>query len=438
MKLTFNFANRCPFLKANSVLPRFRILQIGDLHLPSAIEYSKSVDSKDSRFPPDLKRIISKPPLRKAFEKIYDLICGSDISAILFMGDLTDYGELSGYQACASYIASSLQIGSKGSIKDLPVGIVSGNHDVDRLLAKNPSNNAKFSPLTNALAQVGLPRVPIKDPLWINLKDGNSSVQIALLNSCWGCGSPEFIPEEFRDDVQTAIDTAIARGTSQREIKAYYERQFDTPAFSEETIQKLVADAQDQQESALIVVAHHNLLPQRLPRLAPYTELVNSGALRTALEELERPVVYLHGHIHQDPVEILRVPNGMPLVSISAPEISSGFNMIELVFTRDGIPASCRIVKWRFDGAGFLKFEAPTTISLIGYRRMSTDISLPKLFQVILDAKQLYWSQLVTDASFYSDHIKLEEDLELLLAENLIKIENYSMSSKHWIIGAQL
>jgi hypothetical protein len=165
---------------------------------------------------------------------------------------------------------------------------------------------------------------------------------------------------------------------------------------------------------------------------------VNSGALRAALEELERPVVYLHGHIHQDPVEILRVPNGMPLVSISAPEISSGFNMIELVFTRDGIPASCRIVKWRFDGAGFLKSEAPATISLIGYRRMSTDISLPKLFQVILDAKQLYWSQLVTDASFYSDHIKLEEDLELLLAENLIKIENHNMSSKHWIIGAQL
>ena len=61
-----------------------------------------------------------------------------------------------------------------------------------------------------------------------------------------------------------------------------------------------------------VIVAHHNLLPQRLPRLAPYTELVNGGALRASLGELGKPVLYLHGHIHEDPIEILRSPGGAP------------------------------------------------------------------------------------------------------------------------------
>jgi hypothetical protein len=110
------------------LLPRFRLLQVGDVHLPSAMNLDRSIDDKDPRFPPELKTIISKHPLKKAFEKIYELVSGGNISAIIFMGDLTNYGDINGYRACASYIANALQLGKKRNLGHLPIGIVSGNH----------------------------------------------------------------------------------------------------------------------------------------------------------------------------------------------------------------------------------------------------------------------------------------------------------------------
>ncbi len=36
-------------------------------------------------------------------------------------------------------------------------------------------------------------------------------------------------------------------------------------------------------------------------RIAPYTEVVNGGNVRRRLTNCGKPVVYLHGHIHDDP-----------------------------------------------------------------------------------------------------------------------------------------
>jgi hypothetical protein len=158
------------------------------------------------------------------------------------------------------------------------------------------------------------------------------------MNSCWSCGAVEYIPAEFRDSVGPAIEAAIAKGDP-KVLSAYYDRQFDTPAFSDASISELVEFAGAlPREQQLVVVAHHNLLPQRLTRLAPYTELVNSGAVRSSLMEAKRPILYLHGHIHTDPVEVLSVPGGDALACISAPAAETGFNVVEVVFTRSGNP----------------------------------------------------------------------------------------------------
>lgn len=419
------------------MLPRFRLLQVGDIHLPSAASAGANVDDKDRRFPLDLKTIISHRPLKRAFEKIYDIVSAGDVESIIFMGDLTDFGNLEGYKSCASYIVNSLQIGAERRLETLTVGIVSGNHDIDRELARSPSNLTKFAPLAKALADAGLPSIPIKDPIWIDVNSDSIAASVVLMNSCWGCGSAEFIPEEFRQDVEAAIENAISRGQSERTIRAYYERQLDTPAFSSDAIQKLLAEAATKQSALFIAVAHHNLLPQRQTRLAPYTELVNSGALRLALQELGKPVVYLHGHIHQDPIEILQVPGGFPLVSIAAPEVIQGFNVLEFVFTRSGMPISCRVVKWRFDSAGYIRPLEPLTVPLIGQRRRSHRTSLGELYKIIVAASELYWSDLASKAAaLYSDPTELEEDLELLVTDGRIRIENHTMSGKNWIIGA--
>src|SRR5947209_1481297 len=103
------------------MLPRIKIVQVGDVHLPSAAGGAPAIDNKDGRFPVELKNIISAHPTKLVFREIYRLLEHGGISAVLFMGDLTDIGKINGYRACADYIARSLQFGKGGSFADLPV-----------------------------------------------------------------------------------------------------------------------------------------------------------------------------------------------------------------------------------------------------------------------------------------------------------------------------
>ncbi|WP_342166599.1 metallophosphoesterase family protein [Methylobacterium sp. SD21] len=424
------------------MLKRMRIIQVGDIHLPGACKTRSFADDKDARFPRELKTVIADIPIKIVLRKIYELISRDRVDAILFMGDLTDYGQLEGYEACVSYISRSLQLGTKGIFSNLQVGILPGNHDISRELAKAPGNVTKFTPLQRSLSDVGLPQLPIQLPIRMKLLNEGRAATIALLNSCWGCGSAEYIPEEFRAGVSEAIEMAIKDGSNKKSTEAYYERQFDTPAFTDETIQSISNEYSDNADSSILLVcAHHNLLPQRQPRLAPYTELVNSGALRDVLTSLKRPVIYLHGHIHDDPVEIISQPDSDPLICISAPLITDGFNVIDLTFTRTGAPLGCHLNRWRLDNTGTIRMHQAIVLPLIGRRRRSHDRALSRLYSFILDEREVYWSELLAKASeIYTTEVEEQvvEAIELLSADGRIKIDNYDRSPANWIIGAGL
>lgn len=384
--------------------------------------------------------MIAAPPAKRVFQAIYKVLEKEKIAGLLFMGDLTDIGQLAGYEACARYIRNALQLGSGEKFGCLPTGIVPGNHDIDREMAKKPGTGAKFEPLQKALNQAGLKPMPVGKPIWMSAREGAAAVKIGLLNSCWGCGERENIPLEFRDSVFAAIESAISAGGDETTVRAYYDRQFDTPAFSADTITEL-ATLESEGSELLVVAAHHNILPQRLPRLAPYTELVNSGAIRATLMDMSRPVLYLHGHIHEDPVEVLQVPGGEPLVCISAPEASSGFNILELNFSKVGVPLSVRIIPWRFNASGILRPAKPILISLIGTRRRAHNQSLSQIYALLLNSKQMYWNELLSAAtSVFTDDAEsqLEEALETLFADGRVSIDNYDLAKSSWIVGAAL
>lgn len=430
-------------------LPRLKLLQIGDIHLPGAVKTRRALDEKDGRFPLDIRNVIAAHPTKTVFKEIYRLMERGEVSALLFMGDLTDIGDEAGYIACAKYISQSLQVGTSGARHDIPIGLVPGNHDIDRRLAASSDLTSKFTPLLRALAAHGLPALPVAKPIWMGITDGVAQVQIALLNSCWGCGSKEFIPPEFREGVSKAIEEALtlpAKGRTpedhERAVRAYYDRQFDTPAFNQESIAELATNGQLGECSGLLIAcAHHNILPQRLTRLAPYTELVNSGAFRGTLAELGRPVLYLHGHIHEDPIEILQVPGGEPVVAISAPAATSGFNVLDLIFTRSGMPLSCQVTPWRFNDSGILRPRATVSVPLIGRRSRSTSGQLARLYGALLATHDLYWSDVLrVAADIYSEDVEehVEEALELLASDGSVIIENYKEGRLAWIVGAKI
>lgn len=423
------------------MLNRIRILQVGDVHLPSAAREGRALDEKDKRFPVALKNIVARAPLKTVFRRMYELISEQKVDSITFMGDFTDYGDEDGYASCARYIAQALQVGSQGIHKTLPVGIVPGNHDISRPLALEEGATKKFGPIIRALGAVGLPPAPIAKSIRMELSDAGATMSIFLMNSCWGCGEPEYIPEGFRERIIGAINSTLSGADAEEARRLYYDRQLDTPAFSEESITSLVQGIQETPCSIAVLVAHHNLLPQRLTRLAPYTELVNSGALRSSLLELPAPILYLHGHIHDEPIEIVRRDKGYPLVAISAPEAVKGFNVIEVSYTRSGIPLSVKIAPYRFDGAGVLKSNQPIFIELLGHRRRSSTPTLAAFYAKLLERRESYWSTIVDlssalDASVSGD--ELIEMLELLAADGSVFIENYDLPNENWIVRAEI
>ncbi|MCC4296628.1 metallophosphoesterase family protein [Aurantimonas coralicida] len=423
------------------MLPRLRILQIGDVHLPSGINAQPFVDVKDVTFPSGLTSIIATSPLKRVFKRVFKFLESGQVDALLFMGDLTDYGNLDAYTACCRYIASALQIGNGRRFAHIPVGFVPGNHDIDRTLARRPGTTTKFTPLVAALNAVGLPDLPILQPKVMDVGISGQMAKVFLLNSCWGCGDEARIPERFRAPIASAIDSVIAGASGDAAIKDYYDRQLDTPALSENSIAKLMQGVHEAPSNILpIIVAHHNLLPQRLPRLAPYTELVNGGALRASLGELGRPVLYLHGHIHEDPIEIIRSPGGPPVISISAPKLSDGFNVIDLIYSPQSLPLACHVIPVRFDQSGILKIRPRIALPLNDSRR-HMEPSLTNLYWRLLERRTAYWSDVEVIASTLNGHPvgeALVAMVEQLFADDLITIDNSDLAVENWIVRTEM
>ena len=421
------------------MLIRLRILQVGDIHLPSAMRTGRRIDQKDASFSVELRNLISSVPIKVVFRQIYKILEEGDVAGLLFMGDLTDQGSLDGYDKTCQFVANSLQLGGSRRHAKVPVGIVPGNHDVNRTLALQPGLSTKFDPLNASLTKVGLRRLPVQQNVLMPVSNGEGQLSISLMNSCWGCGAREYIPEEFRDGIGKAIEDALVKG-GEKSLKTYYDRQFDTPAFSEQSIANILQAGRSLETSTLmVVVAHHNLLPQRQPRIAQYTELVNSGAMRASLCELDRPIVYLHGHIHADPVETITGHKSSPLICISAPAAEDGFNVLDFVFTRSGMPLSCQIAPWRFDQSGILHPIDKIALSLLGKRRRSHDTTLNQIYSYMLIKRELYWRELIgADPPFFTSDVEHQtrEAIELLIADESVSVENYESTPGSWIIRA--
>ena len=133
------------------MLPTVRLIQVGDIHLPSAVKSQRNIDQKDRRFSVELRNIISSFPIKVVFKKIHEILDSEQIDAILFMGDMTDIGSLENYERAINFVANSLQIGDGRTHSHIPVGIVPGNHDINRDLAKKPGLVTKFQPLNEHL-----------------------------------------------------------------------------------------------------------------------------------------------------------------------------------------------------------------------------------------------------------------------------------------------
>lgn len=321
---------------------RTRLLQLGDVHFPKRRE-QRLADIQDEGLAPIVDA--STPNLLKgALRAVVRRL--SSVDHLLVCGDMTDKGVYQGYLDCLAHLDQALGLSDPDRFQSIPVHVVPGNHDIDRRSATVSGDLlAKFDLLASAWEDIGRPVLATRTAVVTEASSGLAKVAFASLNSCIGCGERRFFPQSIQDRVGEVIDGHHGQNSGDDLLF----EELDTPAFQIEHIEQLEDALLDMQASVVVVVAHHNILPQATPRFKVYTDLVNGGLVRSRLASLKGPVLYLHGHIHDGPIEIVNqvMPNEGVLVCISAPELIDGFNEVDIYFTNRGVPLGCVIRAYR-------------------------------------------------------------------------------------------
>lgn len=346
-------------------MKRMRVLQLGDVHYPDACSATDLLDWKDKGVPEPLISAIAPDPLANVVKALLRIIDEAPVDAMLICGDLTSRGSLAGYTRCVEYLTRTLRIADPLRWSQDRVHAVPGNHDVDRTLCDLHQTDAhrKFQPLADVWAAVDLPILATALRHTSIERDG-CRVDTFSMNSCIGCGETRRLPDRIRAELHRLLEPHIAQADVAGAF-ALVGEQLDTPAFNEPDVTELVGElAKIPPTSLPIVLTHHNLLPQPLLRIEIYTELLNAGMARHRLSGCGRPLLYLHGHIHTDPIEIVLQPGPEPgrLVSISAPELRAGFNLIDVEFGRKGVPLGCVVTPYRVQQHGGVIHSSPVRL----------------------------------------------------------------------------
>jgi len=271
--------------------------------------------------------------------------------AVLFCGDLTSRGDASGYKACASYLVKALGL-STWNVRKLHA--VPGNHDVDRARIDPTGEHFfdKFASCRGAWEALNLPILAVERFRRADLSNGKRCrAAVFSLNSSIGCGEQRHLPSQIRTELDALLKTYSSTATPEAAFALLGET-LDTPAFLPEDVEGICREIKKLDLTALpIVLAHHNILPQSLPRVELYTELLNAGVARSRLSRMQRPLLYCHGHIHDYPLEIVHEPQfpGSRVVCVSAPELAQGFNLLRVEFGSKGFPLGCRVGTYRLD-----------------------------------------------------------------------------------------
>ena len=324
------------------ILIQIRILQLGDVHMGMVRE--TEVDIKDRLFPASVASLTTRDPLVSAMRFAVSLIRESPVDAILIVGDLTHQGDADHYNECVKYLVELLL--KEWCENNAPAFCVPGNHDVNRSGVSLEVNVdtvwEKFRPLEEAWRKHNLPIIATDEIKSLALRKGGALADILALNSCLGCGEYRGLPEELRAAAHASIS-----GTSDTKTRWTSIEQIDSPSFSIDHIHAAQQKI-DGENKINVVLAHHNLLPQSTPRAALYSELLNGGQLRSIFTQARSPTVYCHGHTHDDSVEVVTSPPSLTAtISIGAPFLDKGFNVIELVYSDNGLPLGVIIEKFK-------------------------------------------------------------------------------------------
>jgi len=413
-----------------------KLLHIGDVHYPDA-ELERLADVKDLGFPAYLVESSNLKPLELVMRSLQtELESGFD--GILVAGDLTSRGDLDGYKRCLEYLSSITESISPDRIHAVP-----GNHDIDRSAvdASGGGIDGKFEPFRAAWQAMGLPVLAVNRVRATDIASPTGAkVRVLSLNSSIGCGEKRHLPPEIADDLKSILGKFAATADPKDAFRLVGET-LDTPAFQQADIDDACRDISASEKGAMpVVLSHHNLLPQSLPRVALYAELLNGGVARSRLLGLRRSILYCHGHLHDDPIEIVAEPSnpGSHVILISAPALTRGFNTITVEFGRKGWPLGCVVTIHRLSTRNGSVEPRTVRIPLYGpdldiIRRLGNDL-VESVLDVLSDG-EVRFKDIQRSLRAKQQRVQAATLVEALLeAEWLgcVAVRNHEYDPQHW------
>jgi len=327
------------------------LIHIGDIHFKYIDKNYNHTLIRDSSFPPKLLRALSSKGCESIIYNLSEEMRANPL-AILVSGDLCVSGDVDDFKNCLEFLKLRIPPNFFSSDPFQKIFLVPGNHDIDRKEYSEDSILPKFQPMVNALKERDFPEMPL-DAIEAKEICGEKSGKalIIAINSCYGCGERRLYPKEIREAIGKFLDADP------------YSKDFedlDTPMFNTENIDSLANCIRNSNINCVpIILSHHNLLTQNVLKVELYAELINSGYMRDVLISLNRPILYLHGHLHNDPVEIISSPyyKYSKIICISAPLLfpntryksrNFGFNKIKIFYSNDLTPIGCEIINNKF------------------------------------------------------------------------------------------
>jgi hypothetical protein len=272
---------------------RVRLLHVGDVHYPEAVA-ERLTDLKDRAFPSHIVESSVLKPLELVMRELLSQVeLGCD--GMLLSGDLTDFGDLKSYKACVEYLRPSIDSMGPERIHAVP-----GNHDVDRsaIPAGGVNMLAKFGSIRNVWEGLGLPVLAVDGARITEITSPTGGrAQVLSVNSSFGCGEKRYLPEGIADELTELIKKHAATLPPIDAFRLVGET-LDTPAFQHKDIEQACGGiAATSDNSVPVVLSHHNLLPQALPRIAMYTEIFERRCCQVATSlELQNGTVLPRTH----------------------------------------------------------------------------------------------------------------------------------------------
>lgn len=440
---------------------RIRIIQVGDIHYPDWQPVSSEIDAKDKQFAPSISEALRSSAFRAVLRKLRYLSSSDSINGVVFVGDFTTKGKSEFIEGAFRHF-SLLCRGSGESSQTTPLLFVPGNHDVNRIDAFELGKVEKFRKISQMANRLGWCPVPLDRPVSVVVGPKEMGAELLLVNTSIGSWELQNLPEFLRDKLKTddlskpidlgnpksvddgpAAPNVSAKADTPKDLIDQYYAQLDTPYVSAPMLDSMMEYMQDADRSYGVIVGHHNLLPQKMPRIAPYAEMLNAGFVRSQLLSTDKPVLYLHGHIHQDPIEVVSDPRKprSQLISISAPEISAGFNEIVLFVSEENDLIGVRVIPHRTRQADGTIVEAENCFipgSSIARSSLDDDtwglLERLKTYRAERGTDLLWWNQVSDLVRSTPVAEKLEDALIMLHASGRIEVQDLAKSNRDWRI----